>query len=77
MKNKVYVVLYQDLWLNTSKVSQEGYKTLEEAQTYCKVALGMDTSPDNPAFYRRGADNQYVFGNSVTKQRLTIVEVTV
>ena len=74
---KVFVVLYQDLWLKTSKVSQEGYRTLEQAQQYCKVALGMDSHPNNPAFYQGGANNQYVFGNSVTKQRLTIVEVTV
>lgn len=74
---KVFVVLYQDLWLNTSKVSQEGYKTLEDAQRYCITALGMDTHPNNPVFYRGGANNQYVFGNGVTKQKLTIVEVTI
>lgn len=74
---KVYVVLYQDLWLNTAKVSQQGYKTLAEAQRYCEAALGMEAAPNNPAFYRSGANNQYVFGNSVTKQKLTIVEVAV
>lgn len=74
---KMYVILYQDLWLNSAKVSQEGYKTLAEAQAYCRASLGMDSQPNNPAFYQGGANNQYVFGNSVTKQQLTIVEVTV
>lgn len=74
---KVYVILYEDLWLNTAKVSQEGYRTLSKAQKYCETSLGMDIHPENPAFYRGGANNQYVFGNSVTKQRLTIVEVSV
>lgn len=73
-KLKVYVILYQDLWLNTCKVSQEGYKTLAEAQEFCKDRLGMHVYPNNPAFY---GDDTWTFGNGVTKQKYTIVEVTI
>ena len=72
---KVYVILYQDLWLNTCKVSQEGYKTLSEAQTFCEQRLGMDVKPNNPAVFV--SDNRYVYSNGVTKEKYTIVEVTV
>ena len=71
---KFYVVLYQDLWLNSSKVSQEGYQYLWQAQKFCKSQLKWDEYPDNPALYER---NGHVYGNSITKQKYTIVEVTV
>ena len=74
-KTKVYVILYQDLWLNTCKVFQEGYKTLSEAQTFCEKRLGMDVKPGNPAIFV--SDNRHVFSNGVTKDKYTIVEVTV
>ena len=77
---KVYVILYQDLQLNTCKVSQEGYKTLSEAQTFCKKRLGMDVNPENPAIQITSFDNQFVYrerSNGATKEKYTIVEVTV
>ena len=74
---KVCVILYQDLRLTTCKVSQKGYKTLFEAQGFCRARLGLDDLPDNPALYSRGDDGGWVFGNSATKQQYTIVEVTV
>ena len=74
-QTKVYVILYQDLWLNTCKVSQEGYKTLSEAQSFCEKRLGMDIKPENPAIFV--SDNQHVYSNGVTKDKYTIVEVTV
>lgn len=74
---KVYVVLYQDFWLNTCKVSQEGYKTLSEAQTFCEKRLGMDVKPSKPAIYVEGIGTKFIYGNGVTKEKYTIVEVTV
>ena len=73
-QHKVYVVLYQDLWLNTCKVSQEGYKRLCDAQAFCKNRLGMYEHPNNPALHQ---ESEYIFSNGVTKERYTIVEVTV
>ena len=73
-KTKVYVILYQDLWLNTCKVSQEGYKRLCDAQAFCKNRLGMYEHPNNPALYQQG---EHVFGNGATKEKYTIVEVTI
>ena len=72
---KVYVVLYQDLWLNTCKVSQEGYKRLQDAQEFCRNRLGVHEHPNNPALYQQMGG--HVFGNGVTKEKYTIVEVTV
>lgn len=72
---KVYVVLYQDSWLNTCKVSQEGYKRLQDAQAFCKKQLGALEQPTNPALYQQMCG--YIYGNSVTKEKYTIVEVTV
>ena len=72
---KVYVILYQDLWLKTCKVSQEGYKTLEEAQAFCKQQLGALEHPNNPALYQQMGG--YIYGNGVTQEKYTIVEVTV
>ena len=74
---KIYVVLYQDLWLNTCKVSQEGYKTLSEAQTFCEKRLGIDVKPDNPDIYIEDLGNRFVYSNISTKSKFTIVEVTV
>lgn len=74
---KIYVVLYQDLWLETCKVSQEAYKTLQEARMFCEMRLGIYLQPSNPAIYIKNEDNRFVYGNSVTKQQFTIVEVTV
>ena len=74
---KVYVILYQDLWLNTCKVSQEGYRTLSEAQTFCEKRLGMDVNPENPAIFVEGTSDKFIYGNGVTKEKYTIVEVTV
>lgn len=71
---RVYVILYQDLWLNTSKVSQEGYKRLCDAQAFCKNRLGMYEHPNNPALHQ---ESEYIFSNGVTKERYTIVEVTI
>lgn len=71
----VYVVLYQDLWLKTCKVSQQGYKTLEEAQTFCKNSLGVPEHPNNPALYQQFCG--HVFGNGATQEKYTIVEVTI
>ena len=62
---KVYVVLYQDLWLKTCKVSQEGYKTLEEAQAFCESRLGTCKKSD------------YVYDTGITSTSYTIVEVTI
>lgn len=79
-QTKVYVILYQDLWLNTCKVSQEGYKTLSEAQAFCEKRLGMDVKPNNPAVRVVVSDNQFVYreySNGVTKEKYTIVEVTI
>ena len=50
---KVYVVLYQDLWLNTCKVSQEGYKKLSEAIDFCKGRLGVQSWADLPSIVVR------------------------
>ena len=74
---KVYVVLYQDLWLNTCKVSQEGYKTLYEAQTFCEKRLSMAVNPENPDIYVEGTGDKFIYGNSVTEEKYTVVEVTV
>lgn len=74
---KVYVILYQDLWLNTCKVSQEGYKTLSEAQTFCEKRLGIDVKPDNPAIYIEDLGNRFVYSKISTKEIYTIVEVTI
>ena len=74
---KVYVVLYQDLWLNTCKVSQEGYRTLSEAQAFCEKRLGMDVKPENPAIFVEGTGGRYIYSNGVTKDKYTIVEVAV
>ena len=74
---KAYVVLYQDLWLNSCKVSQEGYKTLSEAQTFCEKRLGIDVKPDNTAICIEDLGNRFVYGNIATKEKYTIVEVTV
>lgn len=74
---KVYVILHQDLWLNTCKVSQEGYKTLSEAQAFCEKRLGMDVKPNNPAICVANIGGKFVYSNGVTKDEYTIVEVTV
>lgn len=74
---RVCVVLYQNLRLNTCKVSQEGYKALAEAQTFCEKRLGMDVNPENPAIYVEGTGDKFIYGNSVTKEKYTVVEVTV
>lgn len=74
---KLYVILYEDLWLNTAKVSQEGYKTLKEAQAYCRKCVGLDTHPHNLAVTVMGPGDDWVFIQNVTKQRYTIVEVSV
>ena len=71
----MYVVLHQDLWLNTSKVSQEGYTRLCDAQAFCKNRLGMYEHPNDPALHQ--SESGYVFSNGVTKDKYTIVEVTV
>lgn len=76
-QTKVYVILYQDLWLNTCKVSQEGYKTLSEAQAFCEKRLGMDVKPENPAIFVEVTGGRYIYSNGVTKEKYTIVEVTV
>ena len=73
---KVYVILYEDLWLNNCKVSQKGYKTLKEAQQFCRQRVGLDVNPNNPAVTVMGPGEDYVFINGVTKQKYTIVEVT-
>lgn len=62
---KVYIILYQDLWLKTCKVSQEGYKTLEEAQAFCNSRLGVKPK------------NDYEYYTIATQEKYTIVEVTV
>ena len=75
---RVFVILYQDLWLNTCKVSQEGYTTLEQAQRFCKERLGIVPEKSNPAIYiSQSPDGKYVFGNGVTQEKYTIVEVTI
>lgn len=73
-QTKAYVILYHDAWLNSHKVSQQAYKTLPEAQHFCRDRLGMDEHPNNPALC---GDRVYTFGNGVTKQYYTIVEVTI
>ena len=74
---KLYVVLYEDLWLGTAKVSQEGYKTLKEAQQFCRQRVGLDTNPQNLAVTVMGPGDDWVFIQGVTKQKYTIVEVSV
>ena len=71
---KAYVILYYDAWLNTHKVLQQAYKTLVEAQEFCKDRLGMNTYPSNPAIC---GDRVYTFGNGATKQYYVIVEVSI
>lgn len=74
----VYVVLYQDLRLNTCKVSQEGYKKLSEAVDFCKSRMGVQSWADLLAIYSsQSSEGKWVFGNSATKQQYTIVEVTI
>ena len=73
---KVYVILYQDC-LNSCKVSQEGYKTLSEAQAFCEKRLGMDVDPENPAIFVEGTGDKFIYSNAVTAEKFTIVEVTV
>lgn len=63
----VYVILYEDLWLNTSKVSQEAYSSLAEAQAFCEERVG----PNGTVI------NEHVYFTATTKQQYTIVEVTV
>lgn len=74
---KVYVILYKDFRLNTCRVSQEGYKTLSEAQTFCEKRLGIDVSSKNPAIYIEDDGDKFVYGNIATKEKYTIVEVTI
>ena len=62
---KVYVVLYQDLWLKACKVSQEGYRTLKEAQAFCLGRVGIKQK------------NDYEFYTIATQEKYTIVEVTI
>lgn len=62
---KVYIILYQDLWLKTCRVSQEGYKTLKEAQAYCISRIGVK------------AKNDYEYYTIATQEKYTIVEVTI
>ena len=76
-KMKVYVILYQDLCLNSCKVSQEGYKTLSEAQAFCEKRLGMDVNPENPAIFVEGTGDKFIYSNAFTAEKFTIVEVTV
>ena len=71
---KAYVILYHDAWLNTHKVSQKAYKTLAEAQEFCRNRLGMNEHPDNPALC---GNRVYTFGNGVMKEYYTIVEVVI
>lgn len=61
---KIYVVLYQDLWLKSCKVSQEGYRTLKEAQAFCLGRTGIEQKNDHE-FY------------TATKEKYTIVEVAI
>ena len=74
---KVYVILCEDLWLNTYKVSQEGYKTLEDARVFCRERVGLTSDGTNPAAHAFCTENHWVYANSVTKDKYTIVEVTV
>ena len=74
---KVYVILCEDLWLNTYKVSQEGYKTLEDARAFCRERVGLTSDGTNPAAHAFCTENHWVYANSVTKDKYTIVEVTV
>lgn len=62
---KIHVVLYQNLWLEVCKVSQEGYRTLKEAQAFCLGRVGIKQR------------NDYEFYNIATQENYTIVEVTV
>ena len=66
---KVYVVLVDDYspeGRGTSKVSQQGYRTLEEAQSFCR-----SRSAEHVSSFRTG----FVFWADAT--RYEIVEVTV
>ena len=74
---KVYVILCEDLWLQTYKVSQEGYNTLAEAQAFCRDRVGIKEDSHNPAAYEFRTGPQWVYVNSVTKQKYIIVEVTI
>ena len=67
----MYVVLYQNLLRDASKVSQIGYTTLEEARAFCRKRVGSDK--DAVIVSRNG----HVFLNSVTSDRYTIEEVRV
>ena len=75
-KMKVYVILYQD-WLNSCKVSQEGYKTLSEAQAFCEKRLGMDVRPDNSAIFVEDTGDKFIYSNAFTAEKFTIVEVSI
>lgn len=37
----------------------------------------MDVNPENPAIYLEGTGTKFIYGNGVTKEKYTIVEVTV
>lgn len=66
---KVYVVLVDDYspeGHGTSKVSQQGYRTLEEAQSFCR-----SRSAEHVSSFRNG----FLFWADAT--RYEIVEVTV
>ena len=62
---KIYVVLYQNLWLEVCKVSQEGYRTLTEAQAFCLGRVDIKQR------------NDYEFYNIATQENYTIVEVSI
>lgn len=37
----------------------------------------MDVSPENPAIYVKDTGDKFIYGNGATKEKYTIVEVTI
>lgn len=66
-----YVVMCEDLTLDTNKVSQEGYRTLEEAQQFCKERT---MEPEGGQYE---LNDSWVWGNWATSYRYVITLVRV
>lgn len=60
MNNKIYVILVLDNKFDTSKISQEGYTTLEKAQEFCKTRENKNIIESNPYTYIGDRYNYYI-----------------
>lgn len=66
----IYVIRYTDMKRRNTKVSQEGYLTLEAAQEFCRSRC-----KNRP--YVRESLNGHVFYDDLLQQKYTIEEVSV